>query len=297
MTELKNKVNTIVAASSKYIKSEEEIKKGLSTELVAGQTKIVNGQLKKVTSIVSGKNAILTTEFTEESLSGYIRTNFHGELSKSVSKLIDNSLQNLVEERLDLVNKRLKKTDIGKTYEKAQDIYKKIYESDVLLIDMKEKYTKSLSNKLSGSVSNSIKKFTSNKWVSLFVDGSQLSNDVTNSINSMVATTIDQICSNQLIVDTTRQIKDTVTTLKKSATNYLNTQLKNEIAYGKKLKSAIKDRIQLYEAKKAEYLKKVTTYINELRQKISSYLSKVTSMVTEALTSAVKNLVSGIKLK
>ena len=31
-----------------------------------------------------------------------------------------------------------------------------------------------------------------------------------------------------------------------------------EIAYGKKLKSAIKDRIQLYEAKKAEYLKKVT---------------------------------------
>ena len=69
---------------------------------------------------------------------------------------------------------------------------------------------------------------------------------------------------NQLIVDTTRQIKDTVTTLKKSATNYLNTQFKNEIAYGKKLKSAIKDRIQLYEAKKAElnelscmYLKKI----------------------------------------
>ena len=296
MTELKNKVNNIVAGTSKYIKSEDEIRKSLQAEPVDGQTKRVTGQLTKATSIVAGKQSILTTEFTEESLSGYIKTNFHGELSKSVSKLIDTSLQNLVEERLELVNKRLNKTDIGKTYEKVQDIYTKIYESDVLLIDMKEKYTKSLSNKLSGSVSNSIKKFTSNKWVSLFVDGSQLSNDVTNSINSMVSTTIDQICSNQFIVDTTRQIKDTVTTLKKSATNYLNTQFKNEIAYGKKLKSAIKDRIQLYEAKKAEYLKKVTTYINDLRQKISSYLTKITTMVTEALTSAVKNLVSGIKL-
>ena len=289
MTALKNKVNEIVTGSGKLLKSEEEIKKKVS----AG---FIDNQYIKATSIVQSKQKLLIEEFTEESLAGYINTNFHVQLSDSVSKLIDTSLQSLVEERLELANKKLSDMDIGETYQKAQDIYEKIYESDVLLVDMKEKYTKSLSEKISGSVSSSINRFASNKWVSSFVDGSKLSNDVAGSINTMVATTIEQICSNQLIMDTSRQIKDTVITLKRSATDYLNTKFKNEMDYGRKLKSAIKNRIKLYEAEKAEYLKKVTTYINDLRQKINSYLSKVTTMVTEALTSAVKNLVSGIKL-
>ena len=296
---LKDETNNIAINAKPYIRSDEEIQKNLYNELAADKVNQANNAYNnasnRATSLLLKPGQSGNTTFTEQDLAGYIRSNFHNELSDSVSKLIDNSMQSLVEERLDIVNKKLKKTEIGGIYEKATNIYNQIYKSDVLLMDMKSKYTKSLQGKLSGSVSNSINKFTSNKWVGMFIDGSKLSADITSSINTMVAETINAICSNQLIVDTTREIKDTVTALKKSATSYLETQFKDQIDYGKKLKSAVKDKIALYEAKKAEYLQKITSYITDLRNKISNYLTKLTTAITAKLTEAVRSLVSGIK--
>ena len=269
-----------------------EVTKTANTEV----NKITQDQLKKITSITE-KTQIKTTgdSVTKQDITNFVKVNFTGEISTSVIKLIDKSADDIVKEQLGAIGKKLDDTAIGERYNKAKAIYNDIYKSDELLANMRAKYTKSMTSSIENIVNKQMNKFTSNKWIGKIMANSQLGSQITKSINSMVTSAINQLLSNQLIKGVTDSVKNTVTAMKKKATNYLKETFSSQYEYANKLKQAVKDKIKLYEEAKAKYIKQVTEYITKLRNEVNAYIKRVTQTIADSLQSSIKGLTSGIK--
>lgn len=273
-------------------KIEEEITNVANTQI----NKITQEELKKVTSIIEKTPLNNSSDnITQQDITNFVKVNFTGDIATSVNKLIDKSADEIVKEQIGNLSNQLDNTEISKKYNEAKIAYEYIYKSDELLATMRAKYTKSMTSSIENIVDKQVNKFTSNKWVSKILGNSQFGKQITNSINSMVTTAINQLLSDQLIKGVTDSVKNTITEMKKKATNYLKENFSSQYEYGLKLKQAVKDKIKLYEEAKANYIKQVTEYVTKLKNEVSAYIKRITQTIADSLQSAIQGITSGIK--
>ena len=246
--------------------------------------------IKKSASKHTNNNPIITSD-----LSNYISTNYTGEISKSVIKLIDKSVDEIVKDELNLVNRKIDSSNIGEEYEKIKNTYSKIYNSDKLMAGMREKYTAAMTKNVENIVNRQTKNLTNNRILGKILADSKISEKITGQINSMVVSAINQICSDELIKGVPEPVKKAVTDMKKKAKNYLETNLKSEIAYANKLKTAIQDKIKVFDEQRKKLIESVTAYATKLKNMVSEYIKKVTTALSESLQSAVKGMAGSIK--
>lgn len=251
----------------------------------------------KATSIIKKSASKYTNNnpITAIDLSNYISTNYTGEISKSVTKLIDKSVDEMVKEELDLVNKRIDSSNIGEEYYKIKNTYSKIYNSEKLMAGMREKYTASMTKSVESIVNKQTKKLTNNRLLGKILVDSKLSEKITGQINSMVVSAINQMCSDEIIKGVTEPVKKTVTDMKKKAKSYLKTNLKSEIEYANKLKTAVQDKIKVFEEQRKKLIDSAIAYATKLKNMVSDYIKEATTAITESLQSAVKGMAGSIK--
>ena len=279
MSELTKAVQNIAQEANR---SKDAVAKNLSSKA----TSII----KKSTSKYTDNNPITSID-----LSNYILTNYTGEISKSVTKLIDKSVDEIVKEELDLVNRRIDSSNIGEEYSQIKSTYSKIYNSDKLMAGMREKYTASMTKSIESIVNKQTKKLTNNKLLGKILVDSKLSEKITGQINSMVVSAINQMCSDEIIKGVTEPVKKTVTDMKKKAKSYLETNLKSEIEYANKLKTAVQDKIKVFEEQRKKLIDSAIAYATKLKNMVSDYIKKVTTAISESLQSAVKGMAGSIK--
>lgn len=291
-----SKIYTSTIKQSDLTKTTEKIKEEITSATNTQINKITQEQLKKVTSIIEKTPLNNSSDnITQQDITNFVKVNFTGDIATSVNKLIDKSADEIVKEQIGNLSSQLDDTEIGKKYSEAKLAYEYIYKSDELLATMRAKYTKSMTSSIENIVDKQMNKFTSNKWVGKILGNSQLGKQITNSINSMVTTAINQLLSDQLIKGVTNSVKNTVTEMKKKATNYLKENFSSQYEYGLKLKQAVKDKIKLYEEAKAKYIKQVTEYITKLKNEVSAYIKRITQTIADSLQSAIQGITSSIK--
>lgn len=230
-------------------------------------------------------------------LTAFVKTNFQGQLGDSVSLLINKSIDQIVEDQIGLKTKDLIKSDAGLLYQEGKAVYEKILKSEQTISHMRDTYTKGITDGVTNSVNKTLDKL-GNKGVGgavrNFLVQTQLAQAVTDSINLMVTSTIKALVNDQMIKNVSKQMIDTVKSIKKQCIGTLKNTFKNQLEYAKKLKTAIQDKFKAFEEAKAKFLKKITDVINDINQKISAYLTKVTQMITEKLTSLVAGALGGL---
>lgn len=251
----------------------------------------------KATSIIKKSASKYTNNnpITASDLSNYISTNYTGEISKSVTKLIDKSVDDIVKEELNLVNRKIDSSNVGEEYAKIKSTYSKIYNSDKLMAGMREKYTTAMTKNVENIVNKQTKKLTNNRILGKILADSKLSEKITGQINSMVVSAINQMCSDELIKGVTEPVKKAVIDIKKKAKSYLETNLKSEIAYANKLKTAIQDKIKVFDEQRKKLIESVTAYATKLKNMVNEYIKKVTTALSESLQSAIKGAAGSIK--
>ena len=83
--------------------------------------------------------------------------------------------------------------------------------------------------------------------------------------------------------------------MKKKAKSYLETNLKSEIEYANKLKTAVQDKIKVFEEQRKKLIDSAIAYATKLKNMVSDYIKKVTTAISESLQSAVKGIAGSIK--
>ena len=230
-------------------------------------------------------------------LTAFVKTNFQGQLGDSVSLLINKSVDQIVEDQIGLKTKDLAKSDVGLLYQEGKAVYEKILKSEQTMGQMRDAYTKGITDGVTNSVNSTLDKLGNKGMggiVRNFLVQTQLAKAVTDSINLMVTSTIKAIVNDQMIKNVSKQMIDTVKSIKKKSLDTLKKTFKNQLEYANKLKTAIKDKFKKFEEAKAKFLKKITEAVNEINKKINEYLTKVTKAITEKLTSLVTGAIGGL---
>ena len=211
-------------------------------------------------------------DFVLDMRTAYDAPNFTIEINKIIDKQIDTLVLSKVRE----ARKKYNDSSLNSAIQTANAYYKKILNSEKLLTDMRNDYTKAITKSVGNSIENKFNKLDKKlgKYGRLILPASMLGKNISNFVTGTIAGIIEAIVSNQAIAKVSSDIINTVNRLKKSAMDQVTKTFKNQIDYGKKLKKAVEDQIARYKKLKDHYIAQAQAYVTKLQNAILDQVMK-----------------------
>ena len=215
------------------------------------------------------------------------------DMGKIVNQLIDNQIDSMVKDQVKKARAAYNDSSINRAMETAEAYYKKALNSEKLLSEMRDDYTKALNKSISNKITSAFDKLAiGGKWGQLILPTSLIGKQVANVITSSVQLLINSVAGHKVIANVSKDIVDTVNRLKKAATDQFKNAFSNQIDYAKKLKKAIVDKIEMYNKLKEKYIAKMQAYVNKLQQAITDQIKRIEQAMINEITKFIQLNVS-----
>ena len=215
------------------------------------------------------------------------------DMGKIVNQLIDNQIDSMVKDQVKKARAAYNDSSINCAMETAEAYYKKALNSEKLLSEMRDDYTKALNKSISNKITSAFDKLAiGGKWGQLILPTSLIGKQVANVITSSVQLLINSVAGNKVIANVSKDIVDTVNRLKKAATDQFKNAFSSQINYAKKLKKAIVDKIEMYNKLKEKYIAKMQAYVNKLQQAITDQIKRIEQAMINKITKFIQLNVS-----
>lgn len=270
---------------------------------------------EKVDEIIknAGKVAIHTTKkassVSQEEVTKFDRKNEMTsqlnavDLGFLVNDLLDKSIEDIVDEQVRKARNVYDDSSINFALSTAEAYYTKILNSQIIMTDMRDDYTKVLQKKATGLVNDKISDLQEKmggKWAGKLLGKTKIASTIDNVINTEIANCVNAIINDKMIADVSADIINTVNKVYESSQKQLETQFKDEIAYYQKIEKAIQDKVELFEKEKQKYEQKMAEEVARLQNAINDQIKKIENAVISEISKVIKidagSIVGGIGL-
>ncbi len=220
----------------------------------------------------------------------------------TLNNLVDATLKKSVDEMLEQEIKKgrisLQTSKLGTTYATAKAYYKKLYDGDKIMIDLRNKTEKNISNTINHAINKRLSSWQNGmpKWQKTLLANSKLASSLRKYVNTITQNCIQGIFGDSVLNSWNSAILRNIKKVKDAIKTQFNTTFKGGIEYMQKLKKAIADKIKLYQEMKARYEKHIASIINDYKEKITNAIKQFTDHLASAIGGSIKSMVAGIKL-
>lgn len=269
---------------------------------VEDETKDVSENLEKTTEAVKkeAKDTIMsaTKELDKEiqniNINAQVKEQIENiNVNKIVTELIDNQVDSIVKDQVKKARSVYNDSSISTAINTAEAYYSKILNSEKLMSDMRDDYTNAINKQISKKIIGVFDNLNiGGKWGQKILPASLIGKQISNVVTASIQTLINSVASNKAIAKVSKDIVDTVNRLKKAAAEKIKDTFTSQIAYAKKLKKAIEDKIDLFNKKKDEYIKKMQAYVDKLQTAITEQIAKIEQAMINEISKFIQLNVS-----
>ena len=220
----------------------------------------------------------------------------------TLSGIVDMTMKKSVDEMLQQQIKKgqisLQTSKLGKTYATAKAYYKKLYDGDKMMMDLRNKTEKNISNTINQAINKRLASWQNGmpQWQKLLLANSKLASSLRQYVNNVTQNCVRGIFSDSVLNSWNNAILNNVKKIKDAIKIQFQTTFKGGIEYVQKLKQAIADKIKLYQEMKARYEKHIASIINDYKEKITNAIKQFTDHLASTIGGSIKSMVAGIKL-
>ena len=239
----------------------------------------------------------------EDTLGEMMRTLITGNRqANTIASLAEMTMKKSIDELLqDQIKKgklSLQTSQLGKTYATAKAYYKKLYDADKMMMDLRNNTEKNITSIINKGINDKLAAWQKGlpKWQRNILANSKLASSLQTYIKNATANCIKGIFGDSVIKNWNTKLLDNLKRLKTSIQDQFNKTFKGGIEYYQKLKQAIADKIKLYQEMKTRFEKHITSVINDYKKKISDAIQSFTKKLVSSIGDSIKSLASGIKL-
>lgn len=208
-----------------------------------------------------------------------------------VNDLLDDSIEDIVAEQIKKARNVYNDSSINFALSTAEAYYTKILNSQVIMTQMRNDYTKVLQKKASGLVNDKLydlQEKMGEKWAGKLLGKTKIASTIDNVINTEISNCINAIINDKMIADVSSDIINTVNRIYESSQSQLENQFKNEIAYYQKIEKSIKDKVELFEKEKKKYEQKMAEEVARLQKAIADQIKKIEDIVISEISKVIK---------
>lgn len=256
-----------------------------------------------VTETVQKQGKTIQRSVTEDTVGELFKTLIGGNRqANTLSGLVDMTMKKSVDEMLTEQIKKgklsLQTSKLGKTYATAIAYYKKLYDGDKIMMDLRNKTEKNISKVINQSLNDKLSSWQNKlpNWQKHLLANSKLTSSLQKYISDQTAKCIQGIFGDSVIKNWNSKLIGNLERIKKSIKDQIQVTFKGGIEYYQKLRQAIADKIKVYQEMKTRFEQHITSVINDYKKKIFGAIQSFTNKLVESIGASVKSLVSGIKL-
>ena len=256
-----------------------------------------------VTETISQKTKTVQNNINEDMVGDLFRSLVGGNRkANTLSGLVDMTMKKSVDEMLqDQIKKgklSLKTSQLGTTYATARAYYKKLYDGDKIMMDLRNKTEKNISNTINKALNDKLASWQNKlpSWQKRLLANTKLASSLRKYINVQTEKCIQGIFGDSVIKSWNSKLISNLNTIKDKIKNQIQVSFKGGIEYYKKLRQAIADKIKVYQEMKTRFEKHISSIINDYKSKISAAVKQFTEHLVSSVGSSLKSLASGVKL-
>lgn len=301
MTQLNKSVEAIVTKTgSELNKAKDKYTEKLKNKTTKKVEKSAEKLAEKATSTVNKKVETVTTtiDAKSEELSKMIKKTVDVDLEKPIMNFLDSSVENVVKSQLAPLG--IKNLSDAEKVLQAESMFKSAYKAldmSALTKDYSKTAEERINSIVNGGIDSVSKLFGSNS-VNKYLSNSKMAQIISKSITTEFCNAMKAIQDSKLMQSLTeysKKITASVIAIQKSMQEKIKAgigKVNTEVA---KLKTAVKDKLEMFNKKKAEYMAKLNEQITTLKKKINEYMKKISTMLVNEIKKVLSNIGSGIK--
>lgn len=259
-----------------------------------------------------GNVVIDTVNNTGKSVQNAVNENTIGELTRqllgkdtkgiTLTSLVDMTMKKSIDSMLqDEIKKgklSLQTSKLGTTYATARAYYKKLYDGDIIMTDLRNKAEKNISNAINKSINDKLFSWQNKlpSWSKNILAASKLTSSLQKFVRLETKNCIEAIFGDSVIKNWNSTLVKNLNKIKGTIQDQFQKTFKGGIEYYKKLRQAIADKIKVYQEMKQRFEKHIASVINDFKQKIVGAIQDFTKELVSSIGDSVKTAVAGIKL-
>ena len=277
----KNTIQSIISSS----------KDTVSKSIKTGTTTTIDNALKKSTTNIEKSLGELTKELlTDKGGSVSINGILNSVMKKSVDQIINDEIK---KGKLSFQTSQL-----GTTIAKVRSYYKKLFDGDVIMLNLRNKAEKNIAKTLTQALNDKLSSWQNGlqDWQKRLLANSKLASTLTNFIKVQTNNCIKAIFGDNLIKGINNTLLKNLTNIKDAIKTQFNTTFKGAIEYATKLRKAIADKIEAFKEMKKKFEQHISSIVNEYKKKIAEAIQNFTQKLVSTITSSIKVSLGSIKL-
>ena len=256
---------------------------------------------KKTTDIIKKKSEQITSNINTATADGLAKEIFGIKKDTFVGNLVDDmmgkTIDKMIEEQIDKGKLSLQTSKLGTTYATAYAYYKKLYDGSIIMTELRNKTEKNIAKTINQRINDKVASWQKGlpNWQKKLLANSKLMSSLTAAVNVETKKYIEAIFSDKTIKGINDAVIGNLKKIKNTINETIQVNFKDQIAYVKKLRTAIQEKIVFYQKLKKEYEQKIQKTLDEFKKQLTNVISKFTEKLVSTLTSAIKINVGSIK--
>ena len=211
--------------------------------------------------------------------------------------MMGKTIDKMIEEQIDKGKLSLQTSKLGTTYATAYAYYKKLYDGSIIMTELRNKTEKNIAKTINQRINDKVASWQKGlpNWQKKLLANSKLMSSLTAAVNVETKKYIEAIFSDKTIKGINDAVIGNLKKIKNTINETIQVNFKDQIAYVKKLRTAIQEKIVFYQKLKKEYEQKIQKTLDEFKKQLTNVISKFTEKLVSTLTSAIKINVGSIK--
>lgn len=256
-----------------------------------GVTDTINQTIKASTANVEKSLGELTRELLTDK-GGSVSIN--GVLNSVMKKTVDQ----IINDEIKKGSLSFQTSKLGTTIAKVRSYYKKLYDGDVIMLNLRNKAEKNITKAITQSLNDKLASWQKGlpNWQKRLLANSKLASSLQSFLKIQTQNCIKSIFGDSLISGINNKLLKNLTNIKDAIKTQFNTTFKGAIEYAAKLQKAIAEKIVQFQEMKKKFEQHISSIINEYKKKISEAIQNFTNKLVSTITSSIKVSLSGVKL-
>lgn len=210
--------------------------------------------------------------------------------SEEVNKMINKQIDDIVLDRVKSIQKKWDQSNLNSMMQTANAYYKKILDSEKMMTQWRDDYTKAITKSLGNSIEN---KFNSldkklGKYGRLILPASLLGKNLSNFITGTMAGIINAVINSKTIANVSNALIGTVNRIKNSIKDKVTSTFKSQIDYYKKTKQLVEQKMADLKKLKDQYIAKAQAYVTKLQNAIMDQVKKLEDAAINEISKVIK---------
>lgn len=295
---LNKKVNELTTKATQELKGKIN-KDSINEKLTESKTKLNNTvnsakeEIKnKATDTIEKASNDIQKEVSDIDIVQEIKNQFSGsDLAFLVNDLMEDSIDKIVEEEIDKARQNFNVSDTGQMLATAEAYYKSIFNSEMIMTEMRDDYTDHLSSSINSMINDKLfdlQDKLGGEWARKLLAKSKIASTISAAVNRSVANVVNSIISDKVIAGVSSEIIDTISRIQSSAKSQIENMLGNTAEEAVKLKKTIQDKIELFQEQKAIYEEKLQQQVAKLQEAINEAIKQVEQVIISEISKVIK---------